>query len=101
GFNECGNQSEMFRFMFLGKVAPEHEDFFRMEGIESSTRRPDPASLGKDGERIPRFARAIAIEMAGPKVSEDLRGWDNHELNIAFGIDVVAAQPVAQHETVR
>jgi len=76
--DQCGDQREMFRFVFLREIAPEHEDFLGVARFEFGAGSYHPSRICEHGERVPRFADAIAVQVTGAEIGEYLR-WRNDD----------------------
>src|SRR6185369_13858070 len=65
------------------------------------TRRDALADFCLNGDRIPGFAYAIAVQVAEFKVGKHLRGWDDDNAHIGIGIDSTRPQPLAKQKVLR
>jgi hypothetical protein len=53
-----------------------------------------------DREGVPRLAGAVAVDGAGGEIAKHLRGGNDDDADVAFGIDIGGEEPVAQQEVV-
>ena len=100
GGGEGGDEGGVCGGVFLGEALGDEEDFFDVAGGLGGAPRGAPAGAFADGEGVPGFAGAVAVDGAGDEVAEHLGGRDDDDTDVAFGVDAGGEQPVAEEQVV-
>src|SRR5207249_11186229 len=91
-----GYERHMFVRAFFGEVIPDHEDFFRMAGLQFGASGYAPTGAGLHCDRIPRLAHAKAIKMSGFEIRYHLRRGHDDDAHVTVRPNAKALQPPAE-----
>lgn len=100
-FGESSDESRVGGGILFREAPGDHEHFLDVAGGLGGAPGGAPAGAFADGESIPRFAGAVAVDGAGGEVAEHLGRRDDDDADVALGIEPGGKEPVAEEEVMR